>query len=48
MPLLYKLPDVQINRLQRVQNQAARLITRTAYKDSITPVFSLATGKTPD
>ena len=28
--LLYKLPDVQMNRLQCVQNQAARLITRTA------------------
>ena len=37
--LLYKLPDVQINRLQCVQNQAARLISRTAYRDSITPVF---------
>jgi hypothetical protein len=37
--LLYGLPKVLINRLQRVQNTAARLVTRTARTEHITPVL---------
>ena len=36
--LLVNLPASQIFRLQRVQNNAARLITRTSRHDHITPV----------
>ena len=37
--LLYGLPDKLINRLQRIQNAAARLVTRTRKHDHITPVL---------
>ena len=37
--LLYGLPTAQINLLQRAQNSAARLITRTKKYDHITPVL---------
>ena len=37
--LLVNLPASQILRLQRVQNNAARLITRTSRHDHITPVL---------
>ena len=37
--LLYGLPASKLNRLQRVQNAAARLITRTRKRDHITPVL---------
>ena len=37
--LLYGLPDTQIARLQRIQNSAARLVTRTRTRESITPIL---------
>ena len=37
--LLFGLPKKQTNRLQMVQNSAARLITNTRKYDHITPVF---------
>ena len=37
--LLYGLPDALIDKLQRVQNAAARLVTRTKKFDHITPVL---------
>ena len=37
--LLLGLPATQVMRLQRVQNKAARLITRTPLRDHITPVL---------
>ena len=37
--LLYNIPLPQTARLQRVQNNAARLITRTSKHDHITPVL---------
>ena len=37
--LLYGLPDTQLNRLQRLQNHAARLITKTPVHMHITPVL---------
>ena len=37
--LLYGLPQTLIGRLQRVQNAAARLITRTRKREHITPVL---------
>ena len=37
--LLYGLPQTLMSRLQRVQNTAARLITRTRRTDHITPVL---------
>ena len=37
--LLHGLPNSTINRLQRVQNVAARMITRTKRRDHITPVL---------
>ena len=37
--LLYGLPDTKLNRLQRMQNIAARIVTRTSVKDHITPVL---------
>jgi hypothetical protein len=37
--LLYKLPDCVINRLQRVQNSAARLIVKLRKRDHITPTL---------
>ena len=37
--LLYGLPDSLISKLQRIQNSAARLVSRTRYKDHITPVL---------
>ena len=33
------IPLAQIERLQRIQNKAARLITRTRQRDHITPVL---------
>ena len=37
--LLYGLPDNQLNRLQRMQNIAARIVTRSPKHDHITPVL---------
>ena len=37
--LLYGLPDSQISKLQRIQNSAARLITRSKSRDHITPIL---------
>ena len=37
--LLYGLPDAQINKLQRVQNSAARLITKRRSRESVTPLL---------
>ena len=37
--MLSGLPNTQIVRLERIQNKAARLITRTPYQDHITPVL---------
>lgn len=37
--LLYGIPDDQIKRLQKVQNTAARILTRTGKYDHITPVL---------
>ena len=47
---LYGLPDLQIKRLSRLQNIAARIITRTKPTEHITPVlsskgFTLASNK---
>jgi hypothetical protein len=37
--LLYGLPDSHLAKLQRIQNSAARLVTRTRLHDHITPVL---------
>ena len=37
--LLYGLPDHQVNKLQRIQNSAARLVTRTKPFEHITPIL---------
>ena len=37
--LLYGLPDYQLERLQRIQNTAARILTRTAKCSHITPIL---------
>ena len=37
--LLYGLPDIQIKRLRRLQNIAARIVTRTNPRAHITPVL---------
>ena len=37
--LLYGLPDNQLNRLQHIQNIAARIVTRAPKHDHITPVL---------
>ena len=37
--LLYWLPDSNISKLQRIQNSAAGLVTRTRFSDHITPVL---------
>ena len=37
--LLFNMPDSQLNRLQVIQNSAARLITRTKKQSHITPVL---------
>ena len=37
--LLYGLPDSHIAKLQRIQNSAPRLVTRTCFHDRITPVL---------
>ena len=37
--LLHGLPDTMMTKLQRVQNTAARIVTRTARHDHITPVL---------
>ena len=38
--LLFGLPDVDIRRLQKVQNTAARILTRTHKYEHITPILS--------
>ena len=45
--LLYGLPDSHIAKLQRIQNSAARLVTRTHFHDHITPVLALVASKIP-
>ena len=37
--LLYNLPSYQINRLQKIQNKAARIVTKTRIHTHITPVL---------
>ena len=37
--ILYNLPHCLINRLQRIQNQAARMLTRSRRRNHITPVL---------
>ena len=37
--LLYNIADAKIERLQKVQNQAARILTKSPRKDHITPVL---------
>ena len=37
--LLYNMPDSQLNKLQAIQNSAARLISRTKKHSHITPVL---------
>ena len=37
--LLYGRPDSHIAKLQRIQNSAARIVTRTRFHDYITPVL---------
>ena len=37
--ILYGLPDYQIKKLQRLQNTAARIVTRTKFTDHISPVL---------
>ena len=37
--LLYGLPDYQIKRVQRIQNTAARILTKTSKYEHITPVL---------
>ena len=37
--ILYNLPDSKISRLQRVQNQAVRILTRSPRRKHITPVL---------
>ena len=49
--LLYGLRDTHIARLQRIQNSAARLVTRTRSSEHITPVLrkiALVTSKIPN
>ena len=37
--MLYGIPDYNINRLQRIENSAARLVTNTRKYDNITPIL---------
>ena len=37
--ILYNLPNNKIERLQRIQNQAARMLTRSPHRNHITPVL---------
>ena len=37
--ILYGLPDKELNKLQRIQNAAARLVSLTKKRDHITPVL---------
>ena len=37
--ILYNLPNKQIERLQRIQNQAARMLKRIPRRNHITPVL---------
>ena len=37
--LIYNLPNKQIERLQRIQNQAARMLKRIPRRNHITPVL---------
>ena len=37
--ILYGLPDMQINKFQRIQNSAARLVTHAQKHDHITPIL---------
>ena len=45
--LLLGLPDSAISKLQRVQNSAARLVTRSKTYDHISPIFSDLHQKSP-
>ena len=38
--LLYNIADAKIERLQKVQNQAARILTRSPHRDHSTPVLN--------
>ena len=38
--LLYGLPSTLLTRLQRIQNSAARLVTRTRKRDHVTPILN--------
>ena len=44
--LLLEIPLAQIDRLQRIQNKAARLITRTRQRDHINITYSCVTSAT--
>ena len=37
--LLFGLPDLQINKLQRIQNSAARLIVKCRKRESVSPIL---------
>ena len=37
--ILYGLPDKELNKLQRIQNAAARLVSQTRKRDHITPTL---------
>ena len=37
--LLYNLPETQLNRIQKIQNSAARLVTRSSSNESIIPIL---------
>ena len=39
--LLYNIADAKVERLQKVQNQAARVLTRSPRRDHITPVLKV-------
>ena len=42
--LLYGLPDAKVGRLQRIQNIAARIVTRSPKSSHITPVLDQHIG----
>ena len=41
--LFYGLPKYSINRLQKIQNSVARIVTRTSRSSHITPVLKSLT-----
>ena len=43
--LLYNIADAKIERLQKVQNQAARILIRSSHRDHITPVLNEGSGE---